>query len=598
MIGIALSFQLLFVFVLLSALGNLEKQYERESHLRVVMGSLNALLNQMLATAASEGMFQATQNKPFRKLFLEGYAVTVKQSEALEKMLKEDPADDKDLKLLILLIDDMNKAFSQGSKAMDSGNFDDMVQTFKQVRSMIEKAQIVSGATMHQMEMENAQNRANQRQSKIVIMVVLVVGLTLNFAIFLVLLRYFANANQRRFAALANNINALSMERPLQAGLDGEDELARLDHLLHQVNENLQQARRKEQTMIENALDVICSLDSNLRFEQANNASSTIFMIDREDLLGKSLTSIVVPEDREKTARNLEEVIASRSNRSFENRIKLPDGKSKDMHWNVVYSGEENNLFCVAHDISGRKEVERLKQEVIAVVSHDLRAPLTSLGLTLNVLSEGGLGPLSEKALNRITRAEASVAQLVSIINDLIDIEKYESGVISMDYKIYEGTELTSEAVGAVEESASARGITIDTSRNMVRVVCDGQRIVRVLTNLLSNAIKFSPPQSTIKVTCATVSDGGANRREKGVLFSVSDQGRGIAEDKLSLIFDRWKQVEKEDEREKGGSGLGLAICKALIDAHGGHIEAISQPSKGSTFKFFLPEKPAKSQVG
>jgi len=595
MIGIALSFQLLFVFVLLSALSNLEKQYERESHLRVVMGSLNALLNQMLATAASEGMFQATQNKPFRKLFIDGYAETVKQSAALQKTLISDPAADKDLKLLIQLIDDMNRAFAQGSKAMDSGSFDDMVQAFKQVRSMIEKAQIVSRATVQQMELENAQNRENQRQSKMFIMIVLVVGLSLNFAIFLVLLRYFASANQRRFALLANNINALSMERPLQDGLEGEDEVARLDHLLHQVNENLQQARRKEQAMIENAQDVICSLDRNLRFEQANNASSTIFMLDREDLIGKSLTSLVVPEDREKTSRALEEVISARSQCSFENRVKLPDGKSKDMLWNVVYSGEEQNLFCVAHDISGRKEVERLKQEVIAVVSHDLRAPLTSLGLTLNVLSEGGLGPLSEKALNRVTRAEASVAQLVSIINDLIDIEKFESGVISMDYKIYEGTELTEEAIAAVEESAAARGIRIESSNNLVKVVCDGQRIVRVLTNLLSNAIKFSPANSTVKVGCRAVNDGGPSKAERGVVFSVSDQGRGIAGDKLTLIFDRWKQVEKEDEREKGGSGLGLAICKALIDAHGGQIEALSEPNRCSTFKFFLPEKPPKT---
>ncbi|MBS1991249.1 MAG: PAS domain-containing protein [Cyanobacteria bacterium SZAS LIN-3] len=597
MIGIALGFQLLFVFSLVMALSELEKQYERESHLRIVMGSLNGLLNQMLATAAAEGMFQATQNKPYRRLFLNGYNETLKQGEALKKMLAEDSVKDKNLNLLKDLIDDMHTAFEQGSKAMESGTFEDMVNSFKLARAMIEKAEVLSAATIRQMETENAENREKQRTGKIILVCVIVVGFLFNFIVFVLLLRYLDESNQRRFGVLASNINALSLQRPLRQRLEGEDEVARLDSLLHQVNENLQQARRKEQAMIENALDVICSLDRNLRFEQSNNACAKIFMIDKEDLLGKSLSSMVLPEDREKTLRELETVIANRSQASFENRIKLPDGTNKDIFWNVVYSPEEQNLFCVAHDISGRKEVERLKQEVIAVVSHDLRAPLTSIGLTLNILGEGGLGPVSDKAKNRISKAEASVSQLVSIINDLIDIEKYESGMISMDYKIYEGTELIEEAVGALEESARARGISIDCSRDMVRTTCDGQRIVRVLTNLLSNAIKFSPDNSSIKVSCQATTSGGAQGNARGVIFSVSDQGRGIAANKLSVIFERWKQVEKEDESKKGGSGLGLAICKALIDAHGGTIQATSELNRGSTFSFFLPENPPKPRA-
>jgi PAS domain S-box-containing protein len=397
-ISIPLTFQIIFVAILLLALGGLEKQYERESHLRMAMGGINGLLNQMLASSASEGMFQATQNKAFRKLFENGFAESRIQSAALKKLLAEDPSEDKDLGDMKRLLDQMNVTFDQGAKAMNSGEFTDMVVAFKKVRDLIEVAQVTSASTVRKMEAENQQHKLLQRQAKVVITAIIVVGALLNFSLLIALLKYIDAVNQKRFDTLSNNIHALSMQRPLMEELEGDDEVAALDSLLHQVNASLQQARRKEQAMIDNALDVICSLDLNLRFQQANNAVAKQFLIDKDELIGKSLSSLILPEDREKTLYELQTVMTSKGQTSFENRIKLSDGTTRDILWNVVFSPDEQNLFCVAHDISGRKEVERLKQEVIAVVSHDLRAPLTSLGLTLNILAEGGMGPLTEKA--------------------------------------------------------------------------------------------------------------------------------------------------------------------------------------------------------
>jgi PAS domain S-box-containing protein len=583
-IGIPLTFQVVFVTILLFALGGLEKQYERQSHLRTIMGSLNGLLNQLLSVAASEGMFQATQNKPFKRLFQEGFAESRRQSEQLKRVLAADPDSDKELTEVKKLLDQMNITFDQGAKAMDSGDFTDMLGAVKKIKDMIELTQKTSALSVQKMEAEDEAAKKAQQTNKTMITAIIVLGELLNFAIVLAVLNHINKANQRRFELLSDNIHALGMERPLRPRLEGEDEIARLDMVLHQVDVSLQQARHREQAMIENALDVICSLDTQLRFQQANNAVNKQFLIDKDALIGKSLSSLVLAEDREKTLRELQTVIKNKDQASFENRIRLSDGSVRDMLWNVVYAEGEENLFCVVHDISGRKEVERLKQEVIAVVSHDLRAPLTSLGLTLNILGQGGMGPISEKAQNRVTKAEASVEQLISIINDLIDIEKYESGSISLDYKIFEASELTDDAMLTLEGSAQARGIRFERSQKLVKVVCDGPRIVRVLTNLIGNAIKFSPDNTLIRVGCEMV--------KGGVLFSVQDQGRGIPADKVGTVFQRWKQVERDDENKKGGSGLGLSICKALIDAHGGQIEAISEVGKGSTFRFFLPAEP------
>ena len=132
---------------------------------------------------------------------------------------------------------------------------------------------------------------------------------------------------------------------------------------------------------------------------------------------------------------------------------------------------------------------------------------------------------------------------------------------------------------------AEAAGVQLIHDTTKVEIAADPDRLLQVLTNLLSNAIKFSPPSSTISVMLRP----GAN----GVTLSVIDQGRGIPEDKLEAVFGRFQQVDASDSRQKGGSGLGLAICRTIVAQHGGRIWAERNPVRGTTFRVFLPYKPA-----
>ncbi|MCC7529737.1 MAG: HAMP domain-containing histidine kinase, partial [Candidatus Melainabacteria bacterium] len=166
-------------------------------------------------------------------------------------------------------------------------------------------------------------------------------------------------------------------------------------------------------------------------------------------------------------------------------------------------------------------------------------------------------------------------------INDLLDIDKIESGRFNLNMQETEDASMISQAVELIQHSADARKITIEINAANLDVNCDEERIIRVLTNLIANAIKFSPDGSNIVVSTTPVKDG--------ILFEVKDQGRGMPAGEQEKIFERYHQVDSSDEAEKNGSGLGLTICKALIEAHQGTIGATSKEGEGSTFWFRIP---------
>ncbi|HIA51901.1 MAG TPA: HAMP domain-containing histidine kinase [Candidatus Melainabacteria bacterium] len=257
-------------------------------------------------------------------------------------------------------------------------------------------------------------------------------------------------------------------------------------------------------------------------------------------------------------------------------------GAGKDIPTQLGGADELAMLDNVVHAVSkALQEAERAKQEVLAMVTHDLRSPLTSLQLTLNLLASGSMDNSSEKARNMLSRADSSVGKLIQLINDLLDIDKIESGRFSLDIQEVEDASIIAQAVELIQHSADARKITIESRPENIDVNCDEERIIRVITNLLSNAIKFSPDNSTVTVSTST--EGNM------ILFQVKDQGRGMPPGEEGRIFERYHQVNSANEVERKGSGLGLTICKALIEAHNGTIGATSKEGEGSTFWFRIP---------
>ena len=208
---------------------------------------------------------------------------------------------------------------------------------------------------------------------------------------------------------------------------------------------------------------------------------------------------------------------------------------------------------------------------------------MTSIQALLTLLEAGILGELPDKSKHRIRGAEADVERLIKLINELLDIEKMESGRLDMLFANTQIGDVLARSVNSVRAMAEKRNVLVVAPEDInATIVADGDRLVQVLVNLLSNAVKFSPDGGRITVTCLPVKDG--------VEFRVADQGRGIPAEFIDSVFDRYKQVEINDARQKGGTGLGLAICKAIIEQHGGKIGVTSQEGRGSTFWFRVPQ--------
>lgn len=232
-------------------------------------------------------------------------------------------------------------------------------------------------------------------------------------------------------------------------------------------------------------------------------------------------------------------------------------------------------------DIAEHERMKRLKDEFTSVVSHELRTPLTSIRGALGLVAGGALGPIPDKAQRMLDIAADNTERLVRLINDILDIERMESGQITLEKSSCHSGHLLRRAADAMAAMADGAGVTLTTAADDTGVWADEDRMMQTLTNLVSNAVKFSPRGGTVRLE--------ARRQEEGVVFSVEDEGRGIPPEQIEQIFTPFHQVDSSDSREKGGTGLGLAICRTIVAQHGGRIWAESTPGRGSTFSFSVP---------
>ncbi len=409
----------------------------------------------------------------------------------------------------------------------------------------------------------------------------LVIMLSLNVGLAIGLTAMFNRGLAARLKTLSDNVTRLASNQPLREPLKGADELAALDSAFRTMATALAEARENEQALVENAREVICSLSSDLRFSSANQAVESFIGYDRSHLVGTRFVSIISPTDIEETLEYFSRAKAQQMVKPLENRAVCKDGSLRSFEWSVSWSADKQSFFCVAHDVTEAKRIEKMKQEFVAMVSHDLRSPLASIQAFHECLDRGVYGQLSQDGAHSLHSVDSSISRLLNLIGDLLDVEKLETGVMSLNMAPVEVPSLFEQSLNSVEDLARKKSIEIKTECPKLLIEADGSRLVQVLVNLLANAIKFSPNSTTIEMSVKQ--DG------EQVLFEVADHGRGIPQDQIETVFDRFTQVEAADGKNRQGSGLGLAICKAIVTQHHGAIGVRSRPNQGSTFWFTVP---------
>ncbi|HYV41725.1 MAG TPA: PAS domain S-box protein [Thermoanaerobaculia bacterium] len=352
------------------------------------------------------------------------------------------------------------------------------------------------------------------------------------------------------------------------------------------ASEALRQSESRTRAVVENMMEALIIADEKSLIRAMNPAAERIFGYKAEELVGRPLALLVpesvapnpLPSLREAHRRALGRVT------EWEGRRKNGEVFPFDLSLFEFRTAEGRRFGGSIRDISERREVERLKKEFVSTVSHELRTPLTSIRGSLGLLAGGVLGELPPQAAEVIAVAERNVLRLVRLINDILDLERFDSGRLEMNLETVPLDSVFARSLEAVRPFADQEGVTLETSPAAAQICADGDRLVQVLVNLLSNAVKFSPRGSAVRLS-ASQEDGWSQVR-------VRDQGRGIPASLREAIFERFRQVEASDARQKGGSGLGLAICKAIIEQHGGSIGVESEEGKGSVFWFRLPDSP------
>jgi len=265
-------------------------------------------------------------------------------------------------------------------------------------------------------------------------------------------------------------------------------------------------------------------------------------------------------------------------------------------------SGGITGSVVVLRDVTAEREVDRLKDEFVAVVSHELRTPITAVMGYTDILLRGLRGPLAPKQADALGSIRAAAQRLLVLINDLLDTSRLEAGKQELTLVPVDLHGATDRALMAVGVLAASKGIRLvhAVPRGLPLVLADEEQLQRILGNLLSNAIKFTPEGGTVTLSAearpAAVGEAGRRRdlATRFVAVMVTDTGVGIPPEHQAKIWEKFHQVDSSSRRPFGGTGLGLAITKGLVELHGGTVWVESEgiPGRGSTFGFTLPVAP------
>ncbi|MBS2007979.1 MAG: PAS domain S-box protein [Cyanobacteria bacterium SZAS TMP-1] len=427
-------------------------------------------------------------------------------------------------------------------------------------------------------------NLAKQAEDKDNAKKLLLFGLALNVVLVGGIVTLFIRDITARLRVLTDNSIRVAAGLPLNRPLTGPDEITRVDKSFHTMANLLHESQRREKAVIDNALDVICSINGDGRFVEVSPACQTAWGYAPVELIGRRYVELLERSGKGEDNEKLFDLIKDASKSSFENRIMRKDGAAVDTLWSAQWSAEENSWFCVAHDITDRKKAEQLKRDFVAMVSHDLRTPLASVELSLKLLTGGACGVLPVKAVENITEAQHNLAFVMILINGLLEFERMNAGKLRLRLAEINMADVLTRSLEAIQPLAERDGVTVTADHPDIDFIGDENRLIQVVVNLLSNALKFAPKGSTIKVTTV------ASSSSRELTVKVKDNGPGIPAAEQTRIFQRFERIEQANSAD--GAGLGLAICKAIVEQHGGTIGVESVEGQGSTFYFTVPKEP------
>ena len=361
---------------------------------------------------------------------------------------------------------------------------------------------------------------------------------------------------------------------------------------LEEARRQVEASGRKLALFAERAPIAVLELRPEGTVSEVNQAAELLFGYAAAELIGGSVKKLVRLEFHAEFDRIWQELLAKRESMAgLKIRNPRRDGIDLICEWTVtpLVNPDHEVIAVIAQgrDVTAQVEAERMKKEFTSTLSHELRTPLTSIIGSLQLINSGVMGKVEREIAELTEVAERNGQRLLDLINDILDIEKIESGKLALAPELIPVDELVREAMVLNKAFAERFKVRFEWRGDVPerKVFADRKRVQQVMTNLLSNAAKFSPEGSLVEITSE---EAGANVR-----LAIHDRGSGIPEGFRGRIFGRFTQADATATRQKGGSGLGLAICKRLVELMHGRIGFDNREGGGSTFWFELPRRSA-----
>ena len=344
--------------------------------------------------------------------------------------------------------------------------------------------------------------------------------------------------------------------------------------------------KSKSEAIVREIDDGIVVVDSDLKITNINPVASGILNVDINKATGRHFLESVKSEE---LFNHLKATVECGESPAFGENGNLLTVKREDRVSHYLFSitpvssgiGNLQGVVLLLRDITKLKELDRMKSDFISTASHELRTPLTTIEMSVGLLMEKEYGNLGEQGKELLTAAQEELARLKSLINDLLDLSRIESGKVSMQMEPVSASELIGRTVHIMKRQADDRSIELSSEAEeaLPAAKADANKITWVITNLVSNALRYTESGGHIKLS--------AEQSGSQIHISVADDGAGIPSEYQSRIFEKFVRVEGDNR--PGGAGLGLAICREIIRAHGGTIWLESTPGRGSAFTFSLP---------
>lgn len=371
----------------------------------------------------------------------------------------------------------------------------------------------------------------------------------------------------------------------------------------------LAEEQKKTEAILQGMTDLLIAVDAGGRLMMVNRQTETLLSRKRGEIIGRKVDEVIsadIPPER-LPCRIALETAAPCLDASY--NLRLEQGQiavlssAAPLHDN---SGQLVGAVEIIRDISALKALEQEKEDFVSMLSHDLKTPITAVVGSIDLVREGRLGPVNDEQQEFLESAVESCADMVELIDTLLDIHKFEAGKMILDFKPEEPQLLIHKSLSRFRSISKRTQVALSArfADQLPHITVDRNKFSRLIGNLLTNAFKFTPEKGEITVTADLVTDISAIRGripagayapeaiEEGkeyLQIVVSDTGIGIPAEQLGVIFDRFVQARTRRAGKTKGTGLGLAFCRKVMDAHKGYIWAESHEGKGSSFFLLFP---------